>query len=156
MSRIASVWSTPFFSKDGDILGTFAVLSHETRRPDQAQLRLADRATHTPAEFAARDITVQTRHEAVALDTQAGRVTVRNLETGKDTTLSYDLLMYATGSTAFVPPIAGRDLAGVHVLHTLNDAQAVRHRVAAGAQHAVVVGGDTLALRWLKRCTSKG
>jgi GAF domain-containing protein len=46
MSRIASVWSTPFFSKDDDVLGTFAVLSHEPRRPDQAQLRLVDRATH--------------------------------------------------------------------------------------------------------------
>jgi NADPH-dependent 2,4-dienoyl-CoA reductase/sulfur reductase-like enzyme len=100
----------------------------------------------TPAEFAARDITVQTRHEAVALDTQAGRVTVGNLETGKDTTLGYDLLMYATGSTAFVPPIAGHELAGVHVLHTLDDAQAVRHRVAAGAQHAVVVGGGYIGL----------
>jgi NADPH-dependent 2,4-dienoyl-CoA reductase/sulfur reductase-like enzyme len=100
----------------------------------------------TPAEFAARDITVQTRHEAVALDTQAGRVTVRNLETGKDTTLGYDLLMYATGSTAFVPPIAGRELAGVHVLHTLDDAQVVRHLVTAGAQHAVVVGGGYISL----------
>jgi len=43
----------------------------------------------TSAEFAAMDITVHTCHEAVALDTQAGRVTVRNLETGKDTTLGY-------------------------------------------------------------------
>jgi PAS domain S-box-containing protein len=46
MSRIASVWSTPFFSKNEDVLGTFAVLSHEPRRPDQAQLHLVDRATH--------------------------------------------------------------------------------------------------------------
>jgi PAS domain S-box-containing protein len=46
VSRIASVWSTPFFSKDGDVLGTFAVLSHEPRRPGEGQLRLVDRATH--------------------------------------------------------------------------------------------------------------
>jgi PAS domain S-box-containing protein len=46
LSRIASVWSTPFFSKDGDVLGTFGVLSHEPRRPDEGQLRLVDRATH--------------------------------------------------------------------------------------------------------------
>jgi PAS domain S-box-containing protein len=45
-SRIASVWSTPFFSKDGDVLGTFAVFNHESRRPGDAQLRLVDRATH--------------------------------------------------------------------------------------------------------------
>jgi PAS domain S-box-containing protein len=46
ISRIASVWSTPFFSQDRDVLGTFAVLSHEPCRPDAAQLRLVDRATH--------------------------------------------------------------------------------------------------------------
>jgi PAS domain S-box-containing protein len=41
-----SVWSTPFCSKDGDPLGTFAVYSRESRRPDAAQLELVDRATH--------------------------------------------------------------------------------------------------------------
>src|SRR5215475_8147399 len=58
---------------------------------------LAQLQARTPAEFAARDITVHTRHEAVSLDPQAGRVTVRNLEAGRDTTFGYDLLMYATG-----------------------------------------------------------
>jgi GAF domain-containing protein len=46
VSRIAGAWSTPFFSKDGNVLGTFAVFSHEPRRPGDAQLRLVDRATH--------------------------------------------------------------------------------------------------------------
>ena len=45
VSRIASAWSTPFFSKDGDVLGTFAVLNQEPGRCE-AQLRLVDRATH--------------------------------------------------------------------------------------------------------------
>jgi GAF domain-containing protein len=45
VSRIASAWSTPFFSKDGDVLGTFAVLNHEPSRRD-AQLHLVDRATY--------------------------------------------------------------------------------------------------------------
>src|SRR5437867_2865430 len=45
-SRIAGAWSTPFFSTDGDVLGTFAVFSHEPRHPDEGQLRLVDRATH--------------------------------------------------------------------------------------------------------------
>jgi PAS domain S-box-containing protein len=44
--RIGAVWSTPFFSKDGDILGTFAVVGHESRPPTHAQLGLVDRATH--------------------------------------------------------------------------------------------------------------
>jgi PAS domain S-box-containing protein len=45
-SNIAAVWSTPFFSKDGHVLGTFAVLDHELRGPDDAQLRLIGQATY--------------------------------------------------------------------------------------------------------------
>jgi len=44
-AHITSAWSTPFFSKDGDVLGTFAMFSHEPRHPDEAQRRLVDRAT---------------------------------------------------------------------------------------------------------------
>jgi two-component system NarL family sensor kinase len=45
-SGIAAVWSTPFFSMDGRVLGAFAVFDHEARGPDDAQLRLVERATH--------------------------------------------------------------------------------------------------------------
>jgi PAS domain S-box-containing protein len=45
-SGISSVWSTPFYSEHGDVLGTFAVLSHTSQQPDAAQLALVDRATH--------------------------------------------------------------------------------------------------------------
>jgi PAS domain S-box-containing protein len=45
-SHIAGAWSTPFFSQDGEVLGTFAMLSEDQRRPDEAQLRLVGHATH--------------------------------------------------------------------------------------------------------------
>ena len=100
----------------------------------------------TPAEFAAMDITVHTCHEVTGLNPQAGQLTVRDIAAGTDTTFGYDLLVYATGATPFVPPIAGRELAGVHVLRTLDDALALRRLVTAGAQHAVVVGGGYIGL----------
>ncbi len=43
---VASIWSTPFFSQDRTVLGTFAVLSREPMRPDDAQLHLVERAKH--------------------------------------------------------------------------------------------------------------
>jgi len=46
VARIGSVWSTPFFSKEGDVLGTFAVLDHESRSPSPDHLSLVARATH--------------------------------------------------------------------------------------------------------------
>jgi PAS domain S-box-containing protein len=45
-SHLVSTWSTPFFSKDGYVLGTFAMLSREAVRPDAAQRSLVDHATH--------------------------------------------------------------------------------------------------------------
>lgn len=100
----------------------------------------------TPEEFAAMDITVHTRHDVIAIDPKARRVTVRNLEAHTQQTLGYDLLMYATGATAFLPPITGLDLTGVHVLRTLDDALAVRRLLGQGVRHAVVVGGGYIGL----------
>ena len=110
----------------------------------------------TPAEFAAMDITVHTCHDVIALDPKAGSVTVRNLETGTQETLGYDILMYATGAAAFVPPIVGRDLAGVHVLRTLDDTLAVRRLVTQGARQAVVVGGGYIGLEVAEAFHSQG
>ncbi|HXD22412.1 MAG TPA: PAS domain S-box protein, partial [Gemmatimonadaceae bacterium] len=44
-SHIGAAWSTPFFSQEGEVLGTFAMLSEDQRNPDEAQLRLVDYAT---------------------------------------------------------------------------------------------------------------
>jgi nitrite reductase (NADH) large subunit len=64
---------------------------------------------------------------------------------------SYDTLVLATGSYAFVPPVPGHDLPGCHVYRTLDDLDAIR----AGAERArdaghndagVVIGGGLLGL----------
>jgi NADPH-dependent 2,4-dienoyl-CoA reductase/sulfur reductase-like enzyme len=109
--------------------------------PDIDQLQ-----ARTPAEFAAMDISVHTRHEVVSLDPHAGKVVVRDLAAGTEAIYGYDLLMYATGATAFLPPITGVDLAGVHIMRTLDDALAVRRLVTQGARQAVVVGGGYIGL----------
>jgi nitrite reductase (NADH) large subunit len=64
--------------------------------------------------------------------------------------LSYDTLVLATGSFAFVPPVPGHDLPGCHVYRTLDDLDAIRADVqatmAAGATAGVVIGGGLLGL----------
>ena len=64
---------------------------------------------------------------------------------------SYDTLVLATGSYAFVPPVPGHDLPACHVYRTLDDLDAIR----AGAQRTleaghtdagVVIGGGLLGL----------
>jgi formate hydrogenlyase transcriptional activator len=43
---VRSVWSRPLFTREGKLLGTFAMLSRKVRRPDSAELRLIESAGH--------------------------------------------------------------------------------------------------------------
>ncbi|WP_433313161.1 nitrite reductase large subunit NirB [Micromonospora sp. CA-269861] len=57
----------------------------------------------------------------------------------------YDALVLATGSYAFVPPVAGTDLPGVFVYRTLDDLAAIRS-YAKGRRAGAVIGGGLLGL----------
>ncbi|MFD0803824.1 NAD(P)/FAD-dependent oxidoreductase, partial [Streptomonospora algeriensis] len=82
---------------------------------------------------------------AAALDRGARTVTT---STGR--VLTYDALVLATGSSAFVPPVPGRDLPGCHTYRTIDDLVDVAATAAAatgrGDAAGVVVGGGLLGL----------
>jgi nitrite reductase (NADH) large subunit len=64
--------------------------------------------------------------------------------------ISYDALVLATGSYAFVPPVPGNDLPSCHVYRTLDDLDAIRADAQrthdAGQPVGVVIGGGLLGL----------
>ncbi len=70
---------------------------------------------------------------------------------GDGTRAPYDVLLIATGSRSFIPPMAGLELAdgtvkpGVFGFRTLDDCNAIA-AAAAGARVAVVIGGGLLGL----------
>src|SRR5580700_7221205 len=43
---IRAVWSRPLFTREGKVLGTFAILYREARNPDAIELRLIENASH--------------------------------------------------------------------------------------------------------------
>ena len=57
----------------------------------------------------------------------------------------FDKLILATGSSAFIPPIAGVDKKNVHVFRTLDDARELIAKARQGSK-AVVIGGGLLGL----------
>jgi 3-phenylpropionate/trans-cinnamate dioxygenase ferredoxin reductase component len=57
------------------------------------------------------------------------------------TTVGYDKLVLATGSTPRRPPIPGADASGVHYLRTIDDAQALSSVLAEGTSLAIVGAG---------------
>jgi nitrite reductase (NADH) large subunit len=92
--------------------------------------------------YEAAGITVRLADGATAID-RAGK-TVRSSR-GDD--VPYDVLVLATGSYPFVPPVEGRDRPGCFVYRTIEDLEAIRAwaerpDVASG----VVIGGGLLGL----------
>jgi len=57
----------------------------------------------------------------------------------------YDLLLLATGGTAFVPPIKGVDKKGVFTLRTMKDAIGMKE-FAGGVKQAILIGGGLVGL----------
>ena len=76
----------------------------------------------------------------------------RTVTTDRGRTLVYDALVLATGSSAAVPPVEGRDLPGAFVYRTVDDVAGLRQWVAErGAAlrrpvRGAVVGGGLLGL----------
>ncbi|WP_033295086.1 nitrite reductase large subunit NirB [Amycolatopsis jejuensis] len=72
---------------------------------------------------------------------------------------SYDVLVLATGSRPFVPPVPGRDLPGVFVYRTIEDLDAIREaaeRRGRGRRAAMVIGGGLLGLEAAKALRDLG
>ncbi|MFH8986960.1 nitrite reductase large subunit NirB [Streptomyces sp. NPDC017940] len=61
-------------------------------------------------------------------------------------TVAYDVLVLATGSAPFVPPVPGRDAAGCFVYRTIKDVLAIEAYAKAHAATGAVVGGGLLGL----------
>jgi formate hydrogenlyase transcriptional activator len=61
---IRSVWSRPLFTREGEVLGTFAILDREVRNPGTTELELIENASHIAGIAIERHIREQElRHE---------------------------------------------------------------------------------------------
>ncbi|HEY3096171.1 MAG TPA: FAD-dependent oxidoreductase [Acidimicrobiia bacterium] len=89
---------------------------------------------HDEHWYDAHDVDLRTRTAARALDVDG-----RTVELDDGSKLRYDRLLLATGSSARPLRVPGGDLAGVHVLRTLADAQRLDVALQS-ASHVVVVG----------------
>lgn len=109
----------------------------------------ADLAMTQPGEYEARGCTVHVGDKVVAIDRQARTVTS---DAGR--VVPYDVLVLATGSYPFVPPVPGRDAPGCFVYRTIEDLDAIRARCAGVP--AAVVGGGLLGLEAANALLSLG
>lgn len=73
----------------------------------------------------------------------------KTIRTQNNSYYSYDILVLATGSSAFVPPIPGTDKSGVFVYRTFEDLDAIKTYIR-NAGKGVVIGGGLLGLEAAK------
>jgi nitrite reductase (NADH) large subunit len=96
-------------------------------------------------QYEAAGFTVRLNARATKLDRQRRLVVVQGKAGDQEFSqeLGYDRLVLATGSSAFVPPIPGRDAAGCFVYRTIEDLEAIRDWAASrpGGIGAVIGGG---------------
>ena len=92
----------------------------------------------------AHGIDLRLNTKAIAIDTSEQTVT-----TNFGDVIRYDKLVLATGSYAFVPPIAGHDRENCFVYRTIEDLDAIR-AASLTAKSGVVIGGGLLGLEAAK------
>ena len=111
-----------------------------------------------PIFFAgAKGVAAMVHTEATAIDRANRTVAWKNNATGQSGHLPYDKLILATGARPRVPPLPGRDLAGVHTLASLADADALRAIAAAGkGKKAVIVGGGLIGMETCEALVTAG
>ncbi len=92
----------------------------------------------------AHGIDLRLNTKAIAIDTADQTIT-----TSMGDVISYDKLVLATGSYAFVPPIDGNDRENCFVYRTIEDLDAIRE-ASLNAKTGVVIGGGLLGLEAAK------
>ncbi|MGL5862779.1 MAG: FAD-dependent oxidoreductase, partial [Phycicoccus sp.] len=142
-------------ARDENDLYHVTVIAEEPRMPyDRVGLSALFSGTH-PDELTLGDralwddaaVTLRTGSAVVGLDLEA-----RAVATAGGGSVGYDHLVLATGSSAWVPPVPGADLAGVFVYRTVDDVVALRDWVRGRETElgrparGVVVGGGLLGL----------
>lgn len=105
-------------------------------------------APRDPSFFSkVKDIKAITSTEVTAIDKTAKKIKAKNLETGKEIEQAYDKLFIATGASAIVPNLPGKDLKGVTTLQSMEDAMYLKDRLQKkNIKKAVIVGGGLIGI----------
>ncbi len=102
-----------------------------------------------------KGVTVKTNTEVIAIDRSAKTVCLRDVQTSQETTLSYDRLILATGSSPFIPRINNVALANVLTVKNIEDAELLKNLAVHGSR-ACIVGGGLIGLETAEALRHKG
>jgi NADPH-dependent 2,4-dienoyl-CoA reductase/sulfur reductase-like enzyme/rhodanese-related sulfurtransferase len=103
------------------------------------------------------DMKVFTGTRALSIDRQAHNVEIADLKTERRSTIEYDKLVIATGSTPSVPNWEGKQLEGIFTLSNIPDASAIRSYVSnLKNKDVVIVGAGLIGLEMAEAFVTLG
>lgn len=102
------------------------------------------------------NLDVRTGQEVLAIDRVRRRVRVRVLADLREYEEAYDQLVLAPGATPIRPPLPGVDDPRVLVLRNIEDMDAIKARVEAGARSVVVIGGGYIGVEMAENLRHRG
>ena len=99
----------------------------------------------SPEQLAAIGARTRMRHEVLKVDTAAKMLSIRNLETGKEYTDTYDKLVVTTGSWPIIPNLEGVDLENIMLCKNFFHAKEIIAR-AQDARRVAVIGAGYIGI----------
>jgi NADH oxidase (H2O2-forming) len=104
-----------------------------------------DLIVYPPAFFQMLKLNLRNETKATAINTKEKTVTILT-PAGATETLQYDSLVIATGADSFMPPIKGKEKAGILSLRGIEDGERIDAVVKAGAKSAIIMGAGLIGL----------
>jgi len=103
------------------------------------------------------NLDIRVNSEVTAVDAHMKRIEVRDLQTGKNYSESYDDLILSTGAAPLMPPIPGIDRPGHFTVRNIPDVEAIMDWVKLKqARSAVIVGGGYIGLEMAEQLHHRG
>ena len=107
--------------------------------------KFTDLIVYPPAYFQMLKLNLRAETKATAINTKDKTVSVTT-KNGETEILPYDSLVIATGADSFMPPIKGKEKAGILSLRGIDDGEKIDAAVKAGAKSAVIMGAGLIGL----------
>lgn len=111
----------------------------------------------SPEKFKESGIDLNIFHEVTNVDSNAKKITVKNVQTGATFEDSYDKLMIATGASGIIPPIKNVKLENVSTLKSLEDGIKVKELLNKEEnKNVVIIGAGFIGLEAVEAAKKLG
>ncbi len=95
---------------------------------------------------------VRTRHEVVSIDRSTKSLTIRDHASGQTYHQAYDKVILAPGATPLIPPIPGREAAGVFTLRNMADTDRIHAAITTSrTRRAAIIGSGYIGLEMVEQ-----